>query len=102
MNKNIKINDFVGLLEYLDHNEEGQNLRMYPDGSSYLADDNGVECESFEDIYHLIEYLRDLKYKYDSGILTKKKNIIKISFSRFFLPVSPHKKYHHMIHIARN
>jgi len=71
LNNNIKINDFVELLDYLDHNKEGQNLRMYPDGSSYLADDNGNECESFDDIYSLIEYLKNLKYKYDSGILAK-------------------------------
>lgn len=67
--ESLKLKEFLELLDWLDKNKDGQNLRMYPDGSSYIIDDNGNDRESFESIFDLVRYLRDLKSRYESGEL---------------------------------
>ena len=51
----ISLETFVNLLENLDRTEKGENLflRCYPDGGSYISNDNGdvdIEFTNFEEL----------------------------------------------------
>lgn len=54
------VKELVALLENLDKNECGENLfmRCYPDGGSYISNDNGSIDYEFSDFEELIIFLR--------------------------------------------
>jgi hypothetical protein len=56
----ISVKEFVGLLERLDKTEPGKNLflRCYPDGGSYISNDNGTVDHEFFGFEGLIAFLR--------------------------------------------
>jgi len=56
----ISVKEFVGLLESLDITESGENLflRCYPDGGSYISNDNGTVDHEFLNFEGLITFLR--------------------------------------------
>lgn len=54
------VKEFVDLLERLDKTECGENLflRCYPDGGSYISNDNGNVDYEFSEFEELITFLR--------------------------------------------
>ncbi len=57
------VKEFVDLLERLDQTECGENLflRCYPDGGSYISNDNGNIDYEFLNFEDLIIFLRNKK-----------------------------------------
>lgn len=55
------VKEFVNLLERLDKTECGENLflRCYPDGGSYISNDNGNMDYEFAGFEELITFLRN-------------------------------------------
>jgi hypothetical protein len=56
----LSVKEFVNLLEGLDKTECGENLflRCYPDGGSYISNDNGTVNYDFSDFKGLVTFLR--------------------------------------------
>lgn len=69
--ENLTLKEFEELLSFIDLNEAGENLyvRMWNGGGCYILDDAGNTTEEFETIYNLVEYLQNMKDRYQSGEL---------------------------------
>ncbi|MCK5077952.1 MAG: hypothetical protein KAR38_16335 [Calditrichia bacterium] len=57
------IQDFIDLLENLDKTYKGENLflRCFPDGGSYISNDNGDIDFEFDNFNELLKFLKDKK-----------------------------------------
>ncbi|MBS1258041.1 MAG: hypothetical protein MAG551_01094 [Candidatus Scalindua arabica] len=57
----VSVKEFVELLENLDKTEAGENLflRCYPDGGSYISNDNGSVDYEFPDFEVLLCWLKE-------------------------------------------